>query len=201
MWRKSERRNSLHSSRIPKQSRHPIRENKGSNQLRRVGIRPAPCPSPMHMRSLSPPEPGGSRSRDVKPYGSAWWRKGVLGGSPGKMAAAPLEERDWEGRREEAHRRDIPGREDEHFTRHLVGSLLSARGWVRWPPGTASLQQVTALSAIFKLGRCVLRGPGGAPGNRMKKLGWATSDRCFEAGWSRRRRGWRLEADRERRVW
>lgn len=33
--------------------------------------------------------------------------------------------------------------------------------------GTPSPQQAEALSAIFKLGRCVLWGPGGAPGDRL----------------------------------
>lgn len=65
--------------------------------------------------------------------------------------------------------------------------------------GTPSPQQAEALSAIFKLGRCVLWGPGGAPGDRLGEPGGLWSGGPFEAGPSSRGGSWRLEAGRVRR--
>lgn len=62
------------------------------------------------------------------------------------------------------------------------------------PPAAA-----TALSAIFKPGRCVLWGPGGAPGNWVEERGGSTSGGFCKAGWSPTAGGWRLETHRERR--
>lgn len=67
--------------------------------------------------------------------------------------------------------------------------------------GTARLLQTMALSAIFKLGRCVLWGPRGAPGDRLGELGASSSGGPFEAGSTFRGGSWRLEVDQKRRAW
>lgn len=66
--------------------------------------------------------------------------------------------------------------------------------------GTLRLQQAAALSAIFKLGRCVLWGPGGAPGDRLGEPGGSSSGGPIETSSSFRGGSWRLEAEPGRRA-
>lgn len=83
MWRQSIQPNSLDSFLLSR--KEPTFSKrlrwKRSSRLRRVLTKAGP--SSMHMRRLSPTEPGGPGTCDVEPYVGARWRKRVRSVAPG----------------------------------------------------------------------------------------------------------------------